>query len=116
MSKEFKVVMIIDDYTLVLNAGSTDGINLGDEFVVYALSKEDIIDPDTGESLGKLEMVHGHGKVDNLQEKLCAIKSIEKKNTVVRIKSHNEGIKEEIREEILPFSDYSAVGDIARKI
>lgn len=40
------VVRVIDYYKLAINLGQRDDINIGDKFLVYYLSKEDIIDPD----------------------------------------------------------------------
>lgn len=73
------VVRVIDYYKLAINLGQRDDINIGDKFLVYYLSKEDIIDPETNESLGKLEYVIGKGKVIHVQEKMSIIESIEEK-------------------------------------
>lgn len=73
------VVNVIDKYKLAINLGQRDNINLGDKFLVYYLSQEDIIDPETNESLGKLEYVVGKGKVIHIQEKMSIIESIEEK-------------------------------------
>jgi hypothetical protein len=70
-----KVAEVIDNYKLVINKGSLHGIREGQRVLVYRLSNEDIIDPDTGESLGNLEIVRGTGKVIHLQENLSTIES-----------------------------------------
>ncbi len=72
----YKVVEILDGgYKLVINAGANQGIKSGNRFLVYTLSEHEIIDPDTKESLGYLEIVKGTGKVTHVQEKMCTIES-----------------------------------------
>lgn len=81
MKKQPKVVQTLDsDYKLVLNVGANDGVKSNDKFLIYALSDHEVIDPDTKESLGFLELVKGTGKVVHLQDKLCTIESISFKN------------------------------------
>ena len=70
------VAKIIDPYTLVINKGSMDGIKMDQEFLIYEESKEDIIDPVTKESLGKLEIVKGTGEVVHLQKRMATIESV----------------------------------------
>ncbi|WP_192035321.1 hypothetical protein [Halomonas sp. YLGW01] len=72
------VAKIVDEFTLVINRGRADGVSKGDLFLVYYTEDDDIIDPDTGESLGNLEVVRGVGKVVHLQEKMSTIKSTRK--------------------------------------
>jgi hypothetical protein len=71
---EAKVAVVRDPYTLVLNVGSSDGVAVGQRYLIYAVGPE-VMDPDTGESLGKLEVVRGTGKVTHLQERLATIAS-----------------------------------------
>ena len=73
------VVKVIDDFKLVINLGEEDNILIGDKFLVYYLSEEDIIDPENNKSLGKLEYVVGKGKVIHTQQKMSTIESIEEK-------------------------------------
>ena len=51
-----------------LNMGSNKGVKVGDTFTVYALGEE-IIDPDTGESLGSEETKVGTVEVIEVKEK-----------------------------------------------
>lgn len=69
-----KVVRVLDDYSVVVNRGSTNGMKVGDQFVVAGLGEE-IVDPDTYETLGKLEIVKGRAEVTHVQEKLATLKS-----------------------------------------
>ena len=73
---KYKVVEIIDDgMKLVINAGAGTGIEPGQRYLVYALSDYEIMDPDTGKSLGFLELVRGTGKVTHVQEAMSTIES-----------------------------------------
>ena len=65
-----KVAAIIDDTTLVLNLGSRNGVQEGMVFVVFAEYQE-IQDPDSGEALGKWEMVKARVVVDHVQDRMC---------------------------------------------
>ena len=68
MSKQIKIVHVSDDNCDVsLNVGSINGVQEGDKFLVYSLSDHEIVDPDTGESLGYLEFVKGTGEVVHVQ-------------------------------------------------
>jgi hypothetical protein len=71
-----RVVAVSDgDYDVAINRGKADGLKIGQRFIVYGLSEEEIKDPDTGESLGRLEIVRGRGMVTHLQEKMATIRS-----------------------------------------
>lgn len=132
---DIKIAKVIDGYTLVLNKGEKDGIKVGQRFLIYSIGDE-IIDPDTKESLGNLEIVKGTGRVTHLQEKVATIASDMKSSpsrTVRRFKDNDPlGIRsiqrvlgsfstatEEIEEHLpaakIPFEDPS-VGDIAKVI
>lgn len=78
----FKVAKIIDSDLLVLNAGKNEGIKKGFRFLIYSIGNEEIKDPDTGESLGFLEIVKGIGRVNNVQEKMCTVVSDEFESTL----------------------------------
>lgn len=69
------VANIINDYKIVINRGIEHEIRLGQRFLIYNLSNEQIIDPVTKESLGYLEIVKGTGKVIHVQEKMATVES-----------------------------------------
>lgn len=73
------VAKIIDDYKVVINRGSNHGVNEGDRYLVYEISEE-IIDPISGEPLGRLELAKGTGKVIHVQEKISIIESDRKRS------------------------------------
>jgi hypothetical protein len=69
-----RVASVIDDYTIILNKGSADGVQRNDKFLIYGVG-EDIFDPETGENLGSLETVRGTARVEHLQERICTVRS-----------------------------------------
>lgn len=71
-----KIVKVIDSYTIVINAGTNKGVAVGKTMLVVGLG-EDIIDPDTSESLGQLEIVRGRGRVTHVQERMATLRSSE---------------------------------------
>lgn len=79
------VAKVIDDYKLVINRGSENGIKEGQRMLVYCVSDEDIKDPETGESLGFLELVRGTGKIIFVQEKISIIESDNTKAEIRKI-------------------------------
>lgn len=70
-----KVVTVINNTRIAINRGSEQKIRLNQRVLVYRLSNEEIKDPDTGESLGYLEIYKGTGKVISIQEKMSIIES-----------------------------------------
>lgn len=124
-----KVANVRDEYTLILNKGSNDGIKPGQRFLIYSLGEE-IIDPDTQKSLGKLEIVKGTGKVTHIQPTMATIRSDMKtppSKAIRRIKRKDpfgglagifgtdEAIEETLPTETVPF-DEPAMNDIAKPI
>lgn len=69
------VVKRISSFELVINRGSLDGIKLKDRFLVYYIDPDEIIDPETQESLGNLEIIRGTGEAIHVQEKMTTIRS-----------------------------------------
>lgn len=73
-TRQYKVAAVIDSYHVVINAGRSDGVTVGTTYVIYAIGDE-ITDPDTGQSLGRVEMIKGRGTVTNVQEKIATLES-----------------------------------------
>ena len=69
-----KVAAIIDDTTLVLSVGYRQGVQEGMVFVSFA-EQADIADPDTGEPLGRWEMVKARVVVTHVQERMCTVQA-----------------------------------------
>lgn len=76
-----KVVKVLNRSEVVVNLGSQAGVGEDDVFVVYAPGEE-LWDPDTGESLGNLEIVRGRAQATHVQEKLTTLRSIETRSTL----------------------------------
>lgn len=72
------VASVADDkFQIVINLGSIAGVREGFRYLVYREGDE-ILDPKTRESLGKLEVVCGTGIVTHVQEKMSTLDSCEK--------------------------------------
>lgn len=113
------VAKVIDEHKLVINRGSEHGIREGQRMLVYHISDEDIKDPETGESLGFLELVRGTGKIIFIQEKMSIIESDKvkrippKNNYIDPLQSFGEQVfGKEIK---LPF-DNPQIGDKIKPI
>ena len=124
MSKPFKIVKILDEFTVVMNAGSDLGIYEGQKFLIYELSDEEIIDPDTKKSLGFLEIVKGTGIVTHVQESMSTLKSATYHSTSKKIKHlspfsnplFNSSVEEiESDKTQVPFDD-PEIGDLLKRV
>lgn len=74
MSSPYKIVKIINEYRVVVNAGSNESIHDGDILEVYVPGTE-VTDPDTGESLGTLDYVKAKLRVTDVFPKMCVCKN-----------------------------------------
>ncbi|WP_025651578.1 MULTISPECIES: hypothetical protein [unclassified Psychrobacter] len=93
------VVKKSSPFELVINRGSIDGVEVGDTFLVYYIDPEELIDPETQESLGNLEVIRGTGVATHVQEKMTTIKSNRYENNSGKI----------IRRNSSPFAGISAL-------
>ncbi len=66
---EGKVAKILDEYSIVINVGRDNGVVNGMVFAVFVQSDEEVKDPDSGETLGKLENIKEHVFVAHVQDK-----------------------------------------------
>lgn len=64
-----QIVKILDNQRLIANRGLMDGWAKGDHLVVYE-EGEEVQDPVTGESLGKLELVKAEVEAAHVQERM----------------------------------------------
>ena len=71
-----KVVSTPDKYSVVINKGTDQEVQVGQKYLVVGLG-EIITDPDTGEELEKLEIVRGRVVVEHVQPKIATLKSCE---------------------------------------
>jgi hypothetical protein len=72
--KQAKVAKVIDEFKVVLNVGTDDGIEANQDFIIYRQG-DDITDPDTGESLGTFEEVIGRGVITYVQDRIATLES-----------------------------------------
>lgn len=66
-----KVIKIIDDYKIVLNVGLNEKIITGNLFQIVEGDGVEVIDPDTGESYGTLDITKATVKVIKVYPKMC---------------------------------------------
>ncbi|WP_457569183.1 hypothetical protein [Desulfurobacterium sp.] len=78
-----KIVKVIDSFTVVINKGKNEGVRKGQRFLIYELGEE-IVDPDSGRNLGRLELVKGTGRVIHVQDEMATIKSDMEEDVGVR--------------------------------
>jgi len=71
---DYKVAGIVDKYRVVINRGSDHGITVGKRFLILSIGEE-LFDPDTEESLGRVEVIKGKGEVTHVQEKMATLKT-----------------------------------------
>lgn len=76
MTLEGKVVKKVDEYSVVVNLGATDGVEEDMEFVIY-VEGEEIEDPDTDEKLGVMEYPKARVKPAHIMEKMSVMESSE---------------------------------------
>ena len=123
------VVKVLNEYKVAIHRGSLHKISIGQRFLIYILSTEEIIDPNNGKPLGYLEIVKGRGKVTHVQKKMSTIESDEKVtfskrilrkpyiNPLVEALSYwgKEEEVENIKPSFIPFDD-PKIGDKAKPI
>ncbi len=86
---EGKIARILDEYNVVINVGRRQGVYEGMPFVVFAMSDDEVKDPDTDKGLGRLETVKGYVTAAHVQDGLsiCTIKPLWKAETGAEAKS-----------------------------
>ncbi len=70
------VAAVINAQQVVINRGALDGISFGQRFSLYELSDQDIMDPTTKQSLGRLETIKGTGRIVHIQDKLSILEAV----------------------------------------
>lgn len=69
------VAAVLSSDRVALNKGAKDGIRVGQRYLIYELTDEEIIDPFTEESLGRLEEPKGTGRIVSVQEHVAVLES-----------------------------------------
>jgi hypothetical protein len=70
------VAAILDKARVVINKGAQDGVTYGQRYTLYELSEQDILDPSTKQSLGRLETIKGTGSIVHVQDKLSILEAV----------------------------------------
>lgn len=122
-SSPARVVAVPDEYHVVINRGEGQ-VRRGQRFLVYGIGKE-VLDIESGESLGLLEIVRGTGVVTHVQEKICTVRSDRRAPTQRRtmknmspfavLSGKGEQVIEEEPGADLPFED-PVIGDHAKPV
>ena len=73
-----RIAQIISPTHFVLAAGMEQGVQEGMEFIIYELS-DPVIDPETKESLGRLELHKGRVRVIHVQDKISTARTLPRK-------------------------------------
>ncbi len=71
-----RVAKVIDVYRVVINKGYDAGVRKGQRFRIYKIGEE-VFDPETELSLGKLELIRGVGEVIHVQPSMATLESAE---------------------------------------
>ena len=74
---EGKVAAILNEHEVVLNIGSEAGVEPKMKFDIVTPELGEIIDPDSGEALGTLDLVKTRVEVVVIQHKMCVARTYE---------------------------------------
>ena len=119
----YKVIKIISDTQILINAGANFKLKLGDSLDILTIGEE-IIDPDTKQSLGTLDTIKATVEIVTLYPKMALCQKVEyETKTMVQVISNTINTKKVRRLEIDPSeisgglsSDFTLhIGDIVRK-
>jgi hypothetical protein len=127
-----KVARVIDPYKLVINRGLINGIREDQRMLVYCVDNEEIKDPDTGKSLGFLELVRGSGRIIFVQEEISILESDQifegyrkipispfsgsfLSSQLSKLQDYRESLGETFKGTLKPF-DNPQVGDLVKPI
>ena len=78
-----KITKIVSQYQVIVNAGYSDGVKKDMKFIIYDKGEE-IIDPDTKKSLGKVEIVKARIEPIHIQENFTTMETYEQETTSIR--------------------------------
>lgn len=81
-----RVVKLLGDGQLLINVGLDAGVKVGDGFVIFELGDE-IVDPDSGQSLGQLERVKAQLVVFHAQPLMAQLVPIDERDGEARVLS-----------------------------
>lgn len=117
MKKTFKIAKVIDKYKVVINGGSNQGIKENQRFLIYSLDGENIVDPDTGRSLGNLEVLKGTGIATFVHPEMSTIESDKyRKLTDFEKNLYKTSIFNTVDDETIVEFDNPKIGDLVKPI
>ncbi len=96
-----QVVSVYNDFRVIVNRGRDHDIEEGQRFLLYELGDE-IVDPSTNESLGRLEIPKGTGRVLHLQDKMATLQSDQFKEPQTKIIKRGFMTFNPVEEEVIP--------------
>lgn len=122
MANEAITVIAVFSYSVLINKGYKDKVKKGQKYLIYSISDEIIIDPDTRKPIGNLEIVKGIGKVTEVEEHRAFLHSDEFETSYITIKRpkiiSNEQLPEEktVEREITKAFHDVKIGDLVKRI
>ena len=125
MTSNFKIVKIVSEYKVVVNAGRMNFIREDDTLEVYQPGQE-VTDPETGESLGTLDFIKAKLRVVDVFPKMCVCENRETKSKSIFVNISQSLTYEEKLPLNVQTTDISGgyegvdkkikVGDLVRKV
>ena len=71
---EYKVIRIVDEYSVLINVGAEDGIAKDDLLEIFSVGTE-IKDPETGNTIGTFDTIKAVVVADTVYDKFCLCKN-----------------------------------------
>lgn len=127
LSQQWKIVKIIDDYTVVINGGKNDDLANDDELIIFSPG-EKVIDPDTGLSLGTLDSIKANIYIENALDLMSVCKSSELVTTIEPLVKFENPFSSKEVEKLMPLNvdpkqitgglntSKIVIGDLVRKL
>lgn len=72
-----KVAKILDNRTLIINVGSSNGVKLGMKFLISSATNSEVKDPDTGQVIGEVAIPKIKVSVTRVDEKYSIAETYE---------------------------------------
>lgn len=85
-NKTFKVIKILDEYTIVINGGNKDYLSRNTELEVFLIG-EKILDPETNEDLGTLDFIKARVVITDIFPKMAICKNVDFEDSLVALAS-----------------------------
>lgn len=107
-----KVLRIFDERSLLVNIGSREGLKRGDSVVVIERGGE-VKDPESGESLGDLELVKARLTAVDVQEKMSVLETERVKAAGGDMPLSSRMVKDSVKQEQDPGLMQVAAGELS---